>query len=301
MKKIPIWKNVVLIVSVLFIIIIATLAWFYTGKEADADNFAVRVGKATYVQVSGDSGNNWSEDLDVEIGINKNFKEISGDGRILYAPIYEVEEDGLTGRFDTRLVSFEQVSAEEYYYEQVLDFRADTMQNIYLSPESIVTAVDGGNIDGAIRIAFFELDDAGNETLRLIWAPNSTVEYSAQTDSFIREGTVEPYYCYQRSQIAVDPQSLDRSNSDLVKIYTNDTDEFGCGYDPTYKFMWTNGENMPSDAPAVLTLNIAGEDGHYHNTMKVKVWLEGHDRECVSLLSGQKFTLKLQFAAQEVE
>ena len=301
MKKIPVWKNVILIVSVLFVIIIATLAWFYNGKEADADEFVVRVGKATYVQVSGDSGNNWSEDLDLEIGINDNFKEISGDGMILYAPVYEVVQDDITGRFDTELVSFEQVGEGEYYYEQILDFRADTMQNIYLSHESLVTAQDGGYIDGAIRVAFFEIDGNGNETLKFIWAPNSTVEYSVQTDSFNREGKVEPYYCYQTSRVAVDPEALETSNSGLVKIYTDGTDELGCGYDPTHRFMWSNGQNLPADAPSILTLDTLGGDDHFCKTMKVKVWLEGHDRECVSLLSGQKFTLKLEFDAQEVE
>lgn len=302
MKKIPVWKNVILIVSVLVVIIIATFAWFYTGPSATVNDLIVHVGKATYVQISGDEGNNWSEDLDMEIGINKNFKEISGDGSSFFAPVYEVQY--VNGGFSTQLVSFRKVNENEYYYEQILNFRADTVQNVYLAPESYVTAVDvQGNsyIDGAIRVAFFELDENGNETLKYIWAPNSTVEYSAETNSFTREGSVEPYYYYQRSLTPVDPGTLEESNSDVAKISTDGTDEAGCGYNEAYKFMWTSGQNMPVNAPPVLTVDASGEDNHVYKSLRVRVWLEGHDRECVSLLSGQKFTMKLQFTAQEVE
>lgn len=301
MKKIPVWKNVILIVAVLVIAVIAAFAWFYTGTKATADDFVIHVGKATYVQVSGDEGNNWSDDLDMEIGINKNFKEISGDGSTFFAPVYDFVENP-TGESSTQLISFNKVDGNEYYYEQILDFRADTVQKIYLTPESSVTAVDAQSdsyIDGAIRVAFFELDENGNETLKCIWAPNSTVEYSAETNSFTREGSVEPYYYYQISWTPVDPDTLEESNSHVAKISTDGTDETGCGYNEAYKFMWSNGQNMPDNAPSVLTVDTSGEDNHFYKRLKLRVWLEGHDRECVSLLSGQKFTLNLQFAAQE--
>ena len=302
MKKIPIWKNVVVIGAVIVIIIIATFAWFYTGPNGTVGELILHVGKATYVQVSGDSGNSWSEDLDVEIDARAIFKEISGNGSSFFAPVYEVGQTD--GGFSMQLVSFDTVEDNEYYYEQIFDFRANTIQNVHLDSESWVMAVDErGNsyIDGAIRVAFFELDENGNETLKCIWAPNSRVEYSAETNSFSREGSVEPYYYYQISRYPVDTGTLEESNSDVVMISTENTDESGCGYHPAYKFMWTNGQSMPADAPAILTVDGSGEDNHYCKRLKVKVWLEGHDRECVSLLSGQRFTMKLRFAAQEVE
>lgn len=305
MKKIPVWKNVVLLVATLVVIIIATLAWFYTGPNATAGDIVVHVGKASYVQVSGDKGENWSEELNVELGVNKNFKEVSGDGINLYAPVYDAVENP-AGGFGTQIVSFDQENAQGKYYEHIFEFRSDTTQDIYLAPESFVTAVDDqGNsyIDGAIRVAFFELDENDRETLKCIWAPNSIVEYSAQTNSFTREGSVEPYYYYQKSATPVDPDTLidGEINPHLAKISTEDTDELGCGYNQAYKFMWSNGENMPSDAPSLLRINVSEGENFGQNRMKVKVWLEGYDRECVSLLSGQKFTMKLQFNAQEGE
>lgn len=305
MKKIPVWKNIILIVSVLAIIIVATLAWFYTGPTGTVEGLQLHVGKATYVQVSGDQGNNWQEDLDMEIGINNIFKEISGNGSSFYAPVYTVPQDAEDGGFSTQL-SFTEVSEEKgnaYYYEQLLDFRADTVQNVYLSPESFVTAVDGNYIDGAIRVAFFELDESGNETLKYIWAPNSNVRYAGE--GFTREGNVEPYYYYQRSRTYVDPNTLTESNSHVTVIPTAGfTNEAGCGYNPTYKFMWTSSDwqELPEGAPAVLSVNGAGEDsGLFYKKLIVRVWLEGHDAECISLLSGQRFTMKLHFTAQEVE
>ncbi len=303
MKKIPVWKNIVLIIAALVVVVIAAFAWFYMGPHALIEAFTVHVGKASYVQVSGDKGENWSEELDVEIGINKNFKEISGDGSGFFAPTYDVLENA-NGGYSAQLISFDKVDGEENYYEQTLDFRTDTVQKVYLAPESSVAAVDtlGNNyIDGAIRVAFFELDENGNEILKFIWAPNSTVEYSAETNSFTREGSVEPYYYYQKSVNPVDIGTLEETTSDVAKISTEGTDEFGCGYNQEYKFMWSNGQNLPDDMPPILTLDSAAEDELFYKRLKVKVWLEGHDRECVSLLNGQRFTMKLQFTAQEVE
>ncbi|MBE6984547.1 MAG: hypothetical protein E7434_02820 [Ruminococcaceae bacterium] len=297
MKKIPIWKNVTLIISVIVMIIIATFAWFYTGTRGSADDMSVHVGKAYYIQISGDQGNNWSDDLDVHIGVNKNFKEISGDGTNFYKPVYDLvgnDDDG----YSTQLISFEKLTdanKSEYYYEEILEFRSDIEQEIYLAPESYVVDPEAEDdqinnyISGAIRIAFFEINN-GKEELKYIWAPNSQIEYSAEDSTFRSDGTVEPYYCYQVGTAA---------SAVSANISTEATDEAGCGYHSQYKFMWSNGQQLPEDAPCLLKLDTIGEDNHFHKTMKVKVWLEGYDRECVSQLSGQKFTIKLEFAAKE--
>ena len=302
MKKIPVWKSVVLLVSVLFVIVIATLAWFYRGPRASLGTLETQVGNARYIQVSGD-GDNWSAELDSEIGTDKNFKEISGNGNLFFAPVYEdVETEN--GGYSKELVSFESADGTGLYYEQIFKLRADAAQEVYLAPESFVSSVsprDNGYIDGAIRVAFFELDEEGNETLKFIWAPNSAVEYSASSNSFDRNGNVEEYYYYQKSSNPADITALTESNDDVAVISTETTDENGCGYNEEYKFMWSNGEKLPADAPSVVTMDVRSDDDLFYKSVKVKVWLEGYDRECVSLLSGQKFTMKLKFTAEEVE
>ena len=297
MKKIPIWKNVVLIVSVIIMLVIATLAWFNNGTKTTANDLVVRVGRATYLQVSGGNGtgDDWSNDLEVPIvGVSKNFKEISGNGSTLFAPKYvtEYENDILT----TNIASFVNLSemdkAEQsrYYYEEILSFRTDAKQDVYLTPETYIVPVGDARIDAALRLAFFELDENNNETLRFIWAPNSTVEYV--DGSFLDEGEVETHYYYQKS---INP-------GDVAQISTNGE---VCGYDASSRFMWSNavqidgqeakGQNLPQNAPPVFTWDEANEDGIYYKSVKVKVWLEGHDRECVSQLNGQMFTIKLKF------
>lgn len=305
MKKIPIWKNVVLLISILVVIIVATFAWFYTKPWGSVEDMTLRVGKATYVQVSGDNGENWSDDLDIEFGVNKNFKEISGNGTRFFEPTYDnIQLEN--GSFATKIVKFSLVGDSEKYYEQTIDFRADAVEELYLAPESMVMAVDAdGNsyIDGAIRVAFFEVDANGVETLRCTWAPNSLVQYSYGSNSFTREGRVEPYYYYQKTTTVVDPETLpdDATKDHVEMISTAGTDANGCGYNKTHKFMWTNGENMPSNAPALLKLDTLGEEELYYKKLKIKVWIEGYDRECVSLLSGQRFAMNLSFIAQKGE
>ena len=85
----------------------------------------------------------------------------------------------------------------------------------------------------------------------------------------------------------------------VAAISTADTDENGCGYNKSYKFLWSNGENLPQDAPAAVTVDEPGKDGLYYKKLKVKIWIEGHDRECVSALSGDKFIVKLEFRTAE--
>lgn len=305
MKKIPIWKNIVLLISIVVVIVIATFAWFYTKPWAMVDEMTLRVGKATYVQVSGDKGENWSDDLDIEFGVNKNLKEISGNGSQFFAPTYDnIQLDD--GSFATKIVKFSYMSESEKYFEQTLDFRSDAVEKLYLAPESSVTAVDeDGNsfIDGAIRVAFYEVDENGKETLSCIWAPNSKVQYSYDSNSLTREGRVEPYYYYQKSTTVVDPETLpdDAAKDHVQMISTAGTDANGCGYNKTNKFMWTNGENMPSNAPSILTMDTLGEEDFYYKRLKIRVWIEGYDRECVSLLSGERFTINLSFNAQKGE
>lgn len=309
MKKIPIWKNVTLIVSVIVVMVIAAFAWFYSGTRGTAEDMVTQVGKAYYVQIS-DGGGKWEDDLVKPIGINRDFKEISGNGTDFYVPVYDVlgsdaDEEGSEG-FYTDLVSFEKLSEEKtgYYYEEVLEFRSDIEQQIYLSPLSYVVAPDSDTEDficGAVRIAFFEIDKDGNETLSCIWAPNSTIEYSTEESLLYTDGNVEEYYCYQNGALST------------AQIPTNGEVS---GYYAPYKFMWSNaepataeeqlydGQNLPEEAPILLSLDTRKEDSadiHYYKTMKVKVWLEGNDRECVKLLNSQKFKIKLEFTTKEVE
>ena len=340
-KKAPLMKTSLLIVSVIFIVVVATLAWFITGPTATIDQLDVNVGSAMYIQISGDQGNNWSEDLEIKFGVNKNFKEISGNGKNFYAPVYDVVGNDTVG-YSTQLVSFDLLTDEnsgEYYYEEILDFRGDAVQDIYLAPESYVAAVGETFIHGAVRVAFIEVNADGTETVRCIWAPNSTVAYpdalAAPEDPETSEGTdvsedtegsedttlslVEPRYYYQLSKYPVDPSFLEASTTDIAIIETGYQDS---GFDAKHKFMWSTWQeesqlhNLPANAPKLLTLNeirnddvnndsaeVGAEinnDGLFYKQLKVRVWLEGYDRECVSLVSGHRFTIKLQFVAKEV-
>lgn len=308
MKKIPVWKNVILIISLVVAILVATLAWFVTGPYGRVQEMAVDVGEASYIQISGDDGEHWSEELEVEIGLNNKFKELSGNGTALFAPVYDVIEKE-TGGYYTDIVAFEQVTDDEKYFEQIITVRSDSAHDVYLSSESFVKAVSEQEsyIGGAIRVAFFELDENDNETLKYIWAPNSTVEYSADTNSFTEDGNVEPYYFYQKTVNAVDLGSLEDSVTDpnVEKISTADPDNPEvnpvCGYNAAHRFMWSSGNKLPENAPALLKFSASDGASLASKRLKVKVWLEGYDRECVNLLNGQKFTMKFQFDADKGE
>lgn len=303
MKKIPVWKNVVLIIATIVVIVIATLAWFVMGNTGRVQDLLFDVSQASFIKISSDNGETWSDELNVEFGINKNFREISGDGINFFAPLYDVVEKP-NGSFVPEIIGYEVVDDNNSYYDQIFTFQSDTDQDIYLSPESFAapaTGQESSYIQGAVRVAFFELDENNNEILKCIWAPNSKIEYSKDTDSFNSNGNVESNYYYQKTVTPVDVSTLTNqsTNPDVAIISTadadNPTENLDCGYDETHKFMWSNGNNLPENAPSLLRMVVDESDNLATKKMKVRVWLEGYDRECVSQLNGKKFTMKFQF------
>lgn len=306
MKKIPLWKNIVLIFSLIVTIIIATLAWFYNDHRGTV-NLNVQVGEASYVQISGDGGNNWSEEVEIGIGVNENIKEISGDGSTFYEPVYDISENS-EGKLASKIVSFQRVTDTSKYYEETFDVRSDTTKKVYLAPESGVTAIDDareGNINGAIRVAFFELDEQNREKLIFIWAPNSKTEYLYESETFTKDGNVEETYYYQKSNLPVDVHDYFATSADVAVIHTNGSGASascsGCGYDAEHKFVWSCGQDLPENTPALFTIDVPEGADFGYKKMKIRVWLEGHDRECVNLLGRQKFTMNFQFNAEEGE
>lgn len=306
MKKIPVWKNILLIFALIASIIIATLAWFFKDPHGMLDGMVLDVGEASFIQVSADNGNHWSEDLEVNFGINKDFEEISGNGTNFFEPVYDVVETA-DGALEPTIVGFESVSDTDCYYEQIFTFRSDGDQDVYLSPESFVTAVSEdapAYIDGAIRVAFFELDEQDRETLKYIWVPNSKTEFSNTTNAFTKDGKIESYYHYQKTTTPVDVSILGTgaSNPNIASIPTHGNGTCpGCGYHASSKFLWSCGEHMPENAPSLINIRADQADGMGYNRVKIKVWLEGYDRECVSLVRGQKFTMKFQFSSERGE
>ena len=305
MKKLPLWKNIMLIISIWVVIIVATLAWFTTGPRAEVDEMALNVSQSSYIKISAENGD-WSGDLDMDVGVNANLKEISGDGTRFFTPVYDVVEKA-DGGYTSTIIGFEEVEDTSLYFEQTLVFQADADFDLFLAPGSTVTAIPNaadGRIDGAVRIAFFELDNNGNETLKCIWAPNSKVEYVPGTDTFLDNGNVETDYYYQKTLTVVDHDDLQNpaENLNIGWISTADPENPGavleCGYDETNKFMWSCGDVLPDNAPSMLTITRNPDEMLTTKKMKVRVWLEGYDRECVSRLSGQKFTMSFHFNAE---
>ena len=299
MQKIPVWKNILLIFSLIVAIIIATFAWFFTDPRGGLDNIALKARDASFIEISTDDRENWSDDLEMDIGINKSFKEVSGNGTVFYEPVYDVIENE-DGELTSVITNFDLASGE-FYYEQTFDIRSDANKKIYLSPESYIKALsddDSAFIDGAIRVAFYELDDNNKETLRYIWAPNSTVQYSAETQSFTRDGQAEPYYYFQKSRIPVSESDLANGigYSYVTVIPAVPTGSCpSCGYEWENRFMWSCGNHLPDNTPYLAVLQDNAGDEYFYTKMKVRVWLEGSDRECVKLLDGQKFIMKFEF------
>ena len=144
-------------------------------------------------------------------------------------------------------------------------------------------------IAGAVRISVSEVDEAsGNETLRIVWAPNASTElipptpedrtrtqtgWSIDTDS----ANVEDYQYYSGTE------QLGVGEGELAGLFKSSADAVN-----------------PTDMP-VASLLMDNELGTYSAHIKIRIWAEGTDREAKYPLAGGKFETTLCFTSMPTE
>lgn len=278
MKKTDLWKRVVLINALVAVSVVSVFAWFIMSDVASVNSLSSDVSDAGYIKVSQDAGESWQNGIDeVDLGTMRILTEISGDGETFFEPLYG--EEGIEGFSPVK-------SSDGKYIEKSFIFETDTTQDVYLTSESVVfpkdtevnTSADGNfsrdYIAGAIRVAFFEVTDEGEE-LRYIWVPNPKVEFTGS--SVDSDGDVEESYTYQSGT------ELDQIQS----VFTNGDDSGMSG-----KFLWGD----PETDGAVPLISLTTENkAPVRGELLVRVWLEGTDRECVKGLHNGRFGINFKF------
>lgn len=278
MKKTNLWKRLVLINGLVVVSVVAVFAWFITSDTASVSGFESSISEASYIKVSQDGGETWENGID---GVNlynmRVISEVSGNGSVFYEPLYG-EGDVIDG--------FSTVDLDDgKYIEKKFTFEADTTQHIYLTNESTVIPSDpNGNkndagisrdyIAGAVRIAFFEVTDEG-EDLKYIWVPEPTIEY--RDGAVYPNGKVEAAYYRQLG--------TDLNQTDFVS-----TGGASSGF--SGDFLW--GDPETDGVVPLLTLETEGKKP-VRGEIIVRIWLEGTDRECVKGLHNGNFKVNLKF------
>lgn len=279
MKKTGIWKRIILVNGLVSLLVVSVFAWFIMSNTASVNTLEEQVVEADYIRISRDGGVSWENGLDIDLGELGVVHEMSGDGLTLYEPVY--------GMYD--IDSFLEADEQSCFIEEVFTFETDISQTVYLSNDSFVSPSDPtGNfstvgdfsrdyIAGAIRVAFFSVDEEGEYTPIYIWAPNPTIEFSGTTVNV--NGTVEEYYRYKTGPLESDTKSIPTEGAEN-------------GISDNGGFVWGDPEQ---DGVLPLISFVTENKVPVTGSVAMRVWLEGTDRECVSALCNGKFNMYFSF------
>lgn len=295
-------KKRIIFSSVCVILLLAliggTFAWFYLNEEVTVsygNSIFCEAGDSLEISLIEDgTPGRWSSSIDYSTG-EYSVVDISGNGYNLYRP-GEIDENQQPVSFQQAVSSLESETSFDFIELEVA-FRSLSKMNVYLSEDSFIEPVntenDGTNIygdfskdyiAGAMRVAI--VDESG---VKMIWAPNSHYElvkypngtYGFRTD---KNENVTPETAY--SYYAKDEDGILVENAVSVEEYA------------AKKFVVdsTNAKKGNSGNSAVLvSLNPAEEGAYAEETVKIRIWFEGTDREAHQALSGGNVNVKLKF------
>ena len=297
------FKRIAIIVS----IFVFSYAWFVHESNSYLEGVNIGTAKTNNILISEDGIEGWGNSFNIDVGEGFRFNnEVTSEGINFYKANLK-DEDG-------NPLSFTNAILNEDYLEFDVWFKNDSSVKLFLDKDSsvypecgttkddlilypgsdkkiddIVRASAYGDfsrdlIAGAVRVAFirynyntetdkFELES----TPSLVWAPNKGYEitesdgwYSASIDSKNSQN-----YKYIK---------VNSSNSFSEEDVTNLLDVIHASYD----------EKMANGDPVLVSIDT--EDNLEKKVgLKVRVWVEGNDRDAVSALKGGIFKINLSF------
>jgi len=258
----------------------ATYAWF-------SINTVVNVNVSTMTAVTGDDieisndGTSWGSDVSVLLDeLDSNVTDISGDGINFYTKNLNESTD---------------------YVEFDLQFRASSYFAIYLNNKSnVVPHNASGNksaygdfskdyIAAAVRVAF--LNSAGS-AVNLVWIPNNNISLDKSGDVYSINTSAAAKAANYTTSAA---NAAGHFDTDSASVLTTSTAEQGLAAGDIYGNVGTafNKNSIATIAPAASGVPTTA-------VVKVRVWIDGDDNECVNPLLGGQFDVTLGFSAAAI-
>lgn len=300
---ITMFKLIAIVVS----IFVFSYAWFVHEENSNLEGVSIGTAKTNNIMISSDGNSDWGNIFNIDVGEGFRFNnEVTSDGINFY-------KANLKDEYGNPL-SFTNAVLNEDYIEFDVWFKNDSSVKLFLEEDSSVTPECGTNkedlvlvpgsdkkiddivrasaygdfsrdlIAGAVRVAFvrynfneetdsFELEDKP----ALIWAPNKNYEITENDGWFTAdvESTNNQSYKYIK---------VNSSNNFNEEELDNLKDVISASYDTKR----ANGDP--------ILASIDTEDGLEKKAgVRVKVWVEGNDRDAVSALKGGIFKINLSF------
>ena len=295
------------LIAIIVSIFVFSYAWFVHESDNNLEGVNIGTAKTNNIMISEDGNDGWSNSFNIDVGEGFRFNnEVTSDGINFY-------KANLKDEYGNPL-SFTNATLNEDYLEFDVWFKNDSSVKLFLESESSVTPECGTkkedlvltpdsnkNIDdivrasaygdfsrdliaGAVRVAFikynfneetdsFELEDKPV----LVWAPNKSYEITEDDGWF-----------------TADVESTNSQSYKYIKVYDSNTfyeedlDNLKDVIRASYDTKMANGDP--------ILASIDTEDGLEKKVgIKVRVWVEGNDRDAVSALKGGIFKINLSF------
>ena len=295
------------LIAIIVSIFVFSYAWFVHESDSNVEGVNIGTAKTNNILISEDGNEGWGNSFNIDVGEGFRFNnEVTSDGINFY-------KANLKDEYGTPL-SFTNATLNEDYLEFDVWFKNDSSVKLFLEEDSSVTPECGTKkedlvlipgsdkkiddivrasaygdfsrdlIAGSVRVAFirynfneetnsFELEDKPV----LIWAPNKTYEITENDGWFTAdvESTNSQSYKYIKVE---DSSTFHEEDLDNLK------DVISASYDT----------KMANGDPVLVSIDT--EDGLEKKAgLKVRVWVEGNDRDAVSALKGGIFKINLSF------
>ena len=324
LAKMKLRNSAIILAASLLSLIAVAFAWFYSLRSGKAESLDFVSVHSFDVEASFTKFGEYSEELEVGDTGNLNFEEISGmgyensDGVVtlwkpkknpftaepltVNIPDATAQPDPVTGEVPEIAVwDCDPAVAGEDFYEFELYFKSTDPGTVCLDPESTVTPKTTDQrmskfgpfstdyIAGAVRISVSEVDEAsGNETLRVVWAPNASTELIPPTPED-RTKTQTGW-------------SINTNSADVEDYqYYSGTEQLGVGEGELAGLFRSSADAVnPTDMP-VASLIMDNEVGAYSAHIRIRIWAEGTDREAKCPLAGGIFETMLCFTSMPEE
>ena len=295
------------LIAIVVSIFVFSYAWFVHEENSNLEGVSIGTAKTNNIMISSDGNQDWGNTFNIDVGEGFRFNnEVTSDGIKFY-------KANLKDEYGNPL-SFTNAVLNEDYIEFDVWFKNDSSVKLFLEEDSSVTPECGTNkedlvlvpgsdkkiddivrasaygdfsrdlIAGAVRIAFikynfnaetdsFELED--NPVL--VWAPNKSYEITEDDGWF-----------------TADVESTNNQSYKYIKVYDSNTfyeedlDNLKDVISASYDTKMANGDPILASIDTIDGLEKKAG-------IKVRVWVEGNDRDAVSALKGGIFKINLSF------
>lgn len=314
-KKRTLLRQICLLVSITVLFIFAVLAWFTSGSEIlDAGTLEMNVSAGENLEISLDGGatfvntiNLLGDDDQQYIGESNKIKgllsmeDVTSDGYYFYRPTFLTNATDNT-RIPNTDENWEFAVKNRAYISQEIVFRTSMPAKIFMGPgtqiitnseiegaplvsedaSELINKSGAGNFSADGIVGSLRISAVDGKNVRFIYIPRTDVELVHDDSTFyLLTGDEVSEEVYRHSYYSTNYQN------EKAPVYADDsiviTDFEGAG-------------NIH-----IATTMYNAEDQCYYATATVNLWVEGCDAEARRALSGGKFTISLDFAAEETE